>query len=134
MKKLLAGVLAIGLLAGTANAQPYGRHNDRDNRGQDRREANRFEHGRFQYRGHDYGRIRGPAWAPPSGWSSQRYSIGAYLPRMFLGTTYYVDPYALGVNVRRAPNGARWVRVGDDLLLVSRRTGRVIEVVPDVFY
>ena len=34
----------------------------------------------------------------------------------------------------RAPNGARWVGVGDDLLLVSRRTGRVIEVVPDVFY
>ena len=128
MRRLLIGVAAVSLLAGAANAQ------SRDHDRRDWRQHQRFEHGSFIYRGHPYGRIHGPTWAPPRGWAYQRYAIGAYLPRSLLATEYVVDPYAMGLSLRPAPRGARWVRSGDDLLLVSWRTGRVIEVVPDAFY
>ncbi len=56
------------------------------------------------------------------------------VPRLFLSGGYAVDPFAFGIRVRPAHRGYRWIRVRDDLLLVNWRTGRVVEVVPDVFY
>ena len=60
-------------------------------------------------------------------------AIGASLPSFFLATSYYVDPLRYGVRVPAAGSNRRWIRVGDDLYLVNMR-GRVIQVVPNVFY
>lgn len=129
MKKFLIGAAALSLLAGPAFAQHMDRHDNHRPAVQ-----NHGPGGRFTYRGRSFNRVRGPAWAAPRGWSSRRYTVGAYLPRTFLSTSYVVNPFAFGLGVRAAPAGYQWVRVGDDLYLVSWTTGRVAEVVPDVFY
>ena len=129
MKSFLISVAAFGLLAGPVAAQPIDHRGDGMHRG-----GPSMAGGRFSYRGRQFNRVRGPTWAPPRGWSSRRYVVGAYLPRSFLSDAYVINPFAFGLGVRAAPVGYHWVRVGDDLYLVSWTTGRVAEVVPDVFY
>jgi Ni/Co efflux regulator RcnB len=88
---------------------------------------------RFYYGGQYYSAVRGPRWVAPRGWTYRRYAVGATLPAFFLSTTYYVDPLRFGLRIGPAGAGRRWIRVGDDLYLVNAR-GRVIRVVPNVFY
>ena len=88
---------------------------------------------RYNYGGKYYSSVRGPRWVAPRGWSYRRYGVGAYLPGFFLGTTYFVDPMRFGIRVQAAGPNRHWIRVGDDLYLVNRR-GRVIQVIPNVFY
>jgi Ni/Co efflux regulator RcnB len=55
------------------------------------------------------------------------------LPGLYRSQGYWVaSPGRYGL--RPPPRGARWVRVDDDALLVSNRTGRIIEVVRNLFY
>jgi Ni/Co efflux regulator RcnB len=88
---------------------------------------------RYNYGGKYYDAVRAPRWVAPRGWSYRRYAIGASLPAFFLATSYYVDPMRYGLRVPAAGSNRRWIRVGDDLYLVNMR-GRVIQVVPNVFY
>lgn len=101
---------------------------------QDRRYERATGGRQFTYGGRRYNQVRGSRWIAPRGWTYRRYSIGASLPLFFLAATYYVDPFAYGINyVPRARYGQRWIRVGNDLYLVNRN-GRIVQVVPDVFY
>ena len=77
--------------------------------------------------------MRGPAFRYPPGYAYRRWAIGAFLPSIFLGTTYYYDDWR-GLGIDRPPPGRRWVRYGSDLLLVNQRTRRVEDVIYDVFY
>ncbi|WP_158915095.1 RcnB family protein [Caulobacter sp. S45] len=73
------------------------------------------------------------AYRRPGGYFFQRWAVGATLPGLFMAQSYWLstpDSYGL----RPAPIGTRWVRVDDDALLVSNSTGRVIEVVHNIFY
>ena len=88
---------------------------------------------RYSYGGRQYNAVRGPRWVGPRGWTYRRYAVGASLPTFFLASTYYVDPLRFGLRVGPAGPNRRWVRVGDDLYLINAR-GRVIQVVPNVFY
>ena len=55
------------------------------------------------------------------------------MPRLFLSNQYYFyDYYALGIG--QAPRGYVWVRYGPDLLLIQRRTGRIVDVIYGAFY
>lgn len=134
MKRLLMGVAALSLLtAGAASAQTIVKHGPngttvvhKDGYG-DRNVA------KFNYRGKTWNRVRGPAWNAPRGWNYRRYTVGAYLPGTFLSPGFYVDPMGIGLGLPVAGPGKHWVRVGNDLYLVNGR-GRVIEVVPDVYY
>jgi Ni/Co efflux regulator RcnB len=77
--------------------------------------------------------IRGPAFRYPPGFAYRRWGTGLILPPIFLSAPYYYEDYpALGV--APPPAGYRWVRYGPDLLLVSVVTGRIADVVTDVFY
>lgn len=134
MKKLLMGVAALSLLtAGAASAETVVKrgpnqttvvHKDRYG---DRTVT------KFNYKGRSWNRVRGPAWNAPRGWNYRRYTVGAYLPGTFLSAGFYVDPVGFGIGLPAAGYGKHWVRVGNDLYLVNRR-GRIIEVVPDVYY
>jgi len=134
MKKLLMGVAALSLLtAGGASAETVVKkgpnqttvvHKDRYG---DRTVT------KFNYKGRSWNRVRGPAWSAPAGWNYRRYTVGAYLPGTFLTTGFYVDPTGFGIGLPAAGYGKHWVRVGNDLYLVNGR-GRIIEVVPDVYY
>jgi len=69
----------------------------------------------------------------PPGYFFRQWAIGATLPGFFRAQSYWLSsPSRYGL--RPAPRGTRWVRVDDDALLVSNRTGRVIEVRRNLFY
>lgn len=132
MKKLLMGVAALSLLtAGAASADTVvkkGPHQTTVVR------TDRDGHvTKFSYKGRAWNRVRGPAWIPPHGWNYRRYTVGAYLPSTFLVPTFYVNPAGFGIALPVAGYGKHWVRVGNDLYLVNAR-GRIIEVIPDVYY
>jgi Ni/Co efflux regulator RcnB len=84
--------------------------------------------GHYWHRGNWFVRIHGPRFHWPHGWHYRVIVVGA----IFLAPEYYYDDYgALGLQV--PPPGYRWVRYGDDLLLVNLRTGEVEDVINDVF-
>ena len=77
--------------------------------------------------------VHGPSFRYPRGYRYRRWSIGALLPAIFLSTGYYYNSWdRLGVGA--PPPGYRWVRYGPDLLLVQRRTGRVVDVIYGALY
>ena len=88
---------------------------------------------RYSYGGRYYDAVRAPRWVAPRGWTYRRYAVGAYVPSYFLGGAYVVNPLNFGVRVPVAGANRHWIRVGDDLYLVNRR-GRVIQIIPNVFY
>jgi hypothetical protein len=87
----------------------------------------------FTWRGRSYLRRRGPAFRYPPGYAYRRWAVGAVLPGIFLGATYFFDDWR-GLGIGRPPRGRRWVRYGPDLVLVNMRTRRIEDVIPDVFY
>ena len=104
------------LLPGVALAQPRDRRDDHrdDRRGPDR---GRDDHrpgppgrgpGRpqFSWRGRDYDRFRGPAFRYPPGFGYRRWSVGALLPGIFLGSTYFCNDWR-GLGVGAPPPGRR---------------------------
>jgi len=87
----------------------------------------------FSWRGRWYNPLPGPAFRYPPGYAYRRWSIGTFLPGLFLGSAYYYDDWR-GLGIDRPPPGRRWVRYGPDLLLVNQRTRRVEDVIYGVFY
>lgn len=74
-----------------------------------------------------------PPFRYPSGHRYRRWSIGLFLPALFLSNSYYFnDWYDVGVGA--PPLGYRWVRYGPDLLLVHTRTRRIVDVIYGAFY
>ena len=67
--------------------------------------------------------------APYRNWSQSTPAVGTRLRSKFYGTRYAISNphhYRLGTAAR----GQRWIRYGDDVLLVNVRSGRVAEVLP----
>lgn len=70
--------------------------------------------------------------APYRGWTYRAIAPGAQLRSSFYGSRYFVDP----ARYRLRPVGRyqRWIRYGDDLVLVNVRTGRVIQVLRNRYW
>lgn len=143
MRRILAVAAALAVLAplATANAEtvvrqhPNGRVTAKHRPGHPgavvvRPNERRPHH--FWHRGAWTVRIHGPAFRYPRGWHARRWAVGAVLPALFLTSEYYYDDYATAGLQSPAP-GYRWVRYGDDLLLVNVRTGQVEDTAEDVF-
>ena len=67
--------------------------------------------------------------APYRSWSQSTPARGTWLRPKFYGRRYIIsnpDHYRLGAVAR----GHRWIRYGDDVLLVNIRNGRVTDVLP----
>jgi Ni/Co efflux regulator RcnB len=67
--------------------------------------------------------------APYRSWNYRPVSVGYRLRPVFYDQRYYISDY--GAYRLQAPHRRwlRWIRYGDDLLLVNTRTGRVLDVV-----
>jgi Ni/Co efflux regulator RcnB len=87
----------------------------------------------FSWRGRSFSQMRGPAFRYPPGYAYRRWAIGAFLPSIFLGSSYYYDDWR-GLGIDPPPPGRRWVRYGSDLLLVNLRTRRVEDTIYGAFY
>lgn len=144
---LLAALAAIAMPSTALAAQPHrgdrvevrhDRHEVRRDRREVRRDRNRHQvrearrdrrelrrdvrHDRRHYRRHH-------AYVSPyRGWRYRPVSIGFRLRPAFYGPRYYIGDY--GYYGLRAPGRwQRWIRYGNDLLLVNVRTGRVLRVI-----
>lgn len=134
MKKLLMGVAALSLLtAGVASAETVVKRGPNQTTVVHKDRYGDKTVTKFNYKGRTWNRVRGPAWNAPPGYAYRRYTVGAYLPTPFLSAGFYINPVGIGISLPAAGYGKHWVRVGNDLYLVNAR-GRVIEVVPDVYY
>lgn len=77
--------------------------------------------------------VRAPEFRYPRGYNYRRWSVGLILPSIFLTNQYYYNGWAT-LGAYPPPRGFVWVRYGPDLLLVSRRTGRIRDVIYGAFY
>jgi len=68
-----------------------------------------------------------PDFVWPSGYSYNALTTGATLADAFLGNQYRIDNFAT-YHLPYPGKHRAWVRYGDDALLISTRTGRVVTV------
>lgn len=87
----------------------------------------------FYHQGRWSGRIRGPGYTYPRGWNYRRWAIGARLPPILFGPSYFYAGWA-ALGLAAPLPGYQWVRFGPDLLLVNVRTGEVEDVIYGAFY
>jgi Ni/Co efflux regulator RcnB len=74
-----------------------------------------------------------PRYYAPRGLAYRPVRTGVVLNRGFYGQRYLIaDPYRY--RLPRAYGPQRWVRYGNDVLLVNTRNGRVLDVIPGFFY
>lgn len=85
-------------------------------------------------RDRDRGRYRLPRYYAPGGYGHQyrRFGVGVGLTRSLYAESYWIDdPYHYRLPPAYGPY--RWVRYYGDALLVDLRTGRVVDLVYDIF-
>ena len=133
MRKLMMfGLMAAAAAPVALNAQSQAeiRHDRqvlRDQR-QDVREA------RQELRDDRRDRRRHIAYASPyRGWRYRPVTVGYQLRPAFYGSRYYISDFGR-YNVRAPGRWQRWIRYGDDLLLVNVHTGRVLEVIRNRYW
>jgi Ni/Co efflux regulator RcnB len=67
--------------------------------------------------------------APYRNWRYRRVNTGFQLRPVFYSPRYYISDYGAYRLPPPRHHWLRWIRYGDDLLLVNIRTGRVLDVV-----
>lgn len=108
------------------------RHEIRDDR-RDVRDARReYREDWRDYRGRHPEFYRGPAWAGPRGYHWRPVSVGHRFDPVFYDRRYWVDPYRY--HLRPVLGWQRWVRYGNDVVLIDIRTGRVLAVENRFFF
>lgn len=134
MRKLIfAAALAATMMP--AAAQARNRQEIRDDRQELRHDRRELRHDRRELREdrHDLNRHRVAYVAPYGGWRYAPISNGYVLRPGFYGQRYWISD--LNRYDLRAPGrNLRWVRYGDDLLLVNIRNGRVLRVMHNRFW
>jgi Ni/Co efflux regulator RcnB len=155
-KLMIAGLIAATLAPGMAVAQNRDLRDARQDVREEQRELRRAERygnprdvreerrdlreARQEYREEwrDYRRknanaFRGPAYVGPRGWRYRAVTPGYQLQPAFYGQRYVIaDPHRYRLPRATGPN--RWIRYGNDVLLVNGRTGRVVTVYDRFFY
>jgi Ni/Co efflux regulator RcnB len=126
-KIILVGVVAGLMVPGAALAAPHG--DSQHHRTQVRHDMR--QHNQKQAKRHN--RNWTAYAAPVRNWSYRPVNVGYQLQQSFYGSRYYVNDYN-AYQVRAPGRYQRWVRYGDDLLLVNVRTGRVLQVVHNRYW
>jgi Ni/Co efflux regulator RcnB len=77
--------------------------------------------------------FHGGNYRRPQGYYYRRWSYGDTLPALFFAQNYWISNYD-SYDLPYPPEGATWVRYGDDALLVDEDSGEIIQVVYGIFY
>lgn len=161
MKKFLTAAIALSVLAsaGAASAQSYQgrdggyhapRDDRRDERRDDRRDDRRDERGDYRYdqrydhrydrrderAGNRYERraerrYNAGRYHAPRGYQARQWRRGQYLPPQYRGNAYGVDYRAY--RLAPPPYGYRYVRVGNDVVLVANNNGLIASILFGMF-
>lgn len=146
-KLILLGLLVATALPGVANAQSMGevRHDRREVRDDrrdlrnDRREVRddrrdvRDDRRDQRHDRRDWHRDRRSGYvAPYGGWRYRPVTVGYQLQPAFWGQRYVYNDYSRW-NLSAPRTNQRWVRYGNDLLLINARNGRVLQVIRNRF-
>jgi Ni/Co efflux regulator RcnB len=99
----------------------YDRHDHYDRHDRYDRRGDRDRHGDRHHRHASYA-------APYHNWRYRPVSVGHRLDRVYYSPRYYISDYGY-YHLRTPRPWERWIRYGDDLLLVNLRTGRVLDVI-----
>ena len=76
---------------------------------------------------------RMPRYVAPRGYSYRPTRTGVVLRPAFYGQRYWIaDPYRY--RLPPAHGVQRWIRYGNDVLLINTRNGRVMQVIPNFFW
>ena len=158
MRKLILMAMAVAVsLPVVANAQSSGevrrdRQELRHDREQIRRDLRRGDYRQAErdrqelredrretredwrdYRNSHRNEFRGGAYQGPRGYRYRPITVGFHLDQSYYGSRYWINnpqryrlPYAA--------NGLRWIRYGNDVLLVNVRTGRVVQANRSFFW
>lgn len=116
------------------HAQTYGSPRDVRNAREDLRDARRETREDWRdYRRDNRDVFRGQAYVGPRGYRYRPVTVGYRLQPAYYGSRYViVDPYRY--RLPRATGVNRWVRYGNDVLLVNTRNGRVVTVYDRFFF
>lgn len=107
-------------------------HHERHHEGRHHHDFGRHHYRKYDrhYYRHGYDRHHHVRYVSPyRHWSHHRVRPGYRLRPAFYGSRYYINDYDM-YGVRAPSRYERWVRYGDELLLVNVRTGRVLAVRP----
>ncbi|MGV8997537.1 MAG: RcnB family protein [Parvibaculaceae bacterium] len=145
MKKMFAAALALSLMSGTAFAAPYNGQQDHNQQNQRPQQSQQHQQpdqhqskpqakkSQYEYQGRRYDAVRGPQWHAPKGYDAhRRWSRGDRLPTGYRDRSYVVDYRAY--HLKQPPRGYQWVRVNNDVMLVSVGNGLISQVVLSLFY
>ncbi|MDB5698261.1 MAG: hypothetical protein JWN69_1065 [Alphaproteobacteria bacterium] len=128
---LWAAAAAVAMPAVTmpAGAFAQSRAEIRHDRRDVREERRDLQDARHELREDRRDRRRSQYVAPYRDWTYRSIAPGYQLRSGFYGSRYVVDPARY--RLRAIGRNQRWIRYGDDLVLVNVRTGRVIQVLRD---
>ncbi|TPG22473.1 hypothetical protein EAH87_01285 [Sphingomonas koreensis] len=106
------------------------RHGDYKEAREDRQEAREDWRGYRQSHREVY---RRPAYAGPRGYRYRPVSVGYRFAPAYYGSRYWVNDYAT-YRLPRPGVNQRWIRYGNDVVLINIRTGRVVRTNSGFFY
>ena len=155
-KFIILGLMAATVLPGMASAQSgelrrdrqdireeqqelqdARRHGDRDDVRDERRDV-REAHREYREDWRDYRRNHGdafrrPAYVGPRGYAYRPVAVGHRFDRAYYGPRYIIaDPWRY--RLPRTEGNRRWIRYGNDAVLVNIRNGRVLQVYNRFFW
>jgi Ni/Co efflux regulator RcnB len=71
-------------------------------------------------------------WVAPPGYAYHAYVVGETVPEMYWAPAYAIDWSTH--NLPKPDTDAKWVRVGNDAVLIRIGSGNVIDRIPDFYY
>lgn len=116
------------------DARRYGNRDDVREQREDVREARQeLREDWREYRSRNRNVYTMPRYYAPRGYNYRPVRTGVVLRPAFYGQRYLIaDPYRY--RLPRAYGNQRWVRYGNDVLLVNMRNGRILQVYNGFFY
>jgi len=142
-KIALLATAGAALVMSPAYAKPHNGHGDSQNDRGDHHADRDWQHG-YSDSGWNPPGLNGntppglakkPYGMPPGQAKKlNRYTVGQHLPRTYYREDDYYITNPGAYDLRVAPPGYQWVRVGNDVYLAQTRTGLIADIVAGLFH